>query len=236
MGFEDGARTVQYYSKDTWRILTSQNYKFIETNTQPTIDETMDPSTDRHNRGPGTETIPAPAHNMSSAGPHKRELCGEVNPSSQKMREVYIDYKQLEDPFSDTDEDEDSMISIQFMIYDEAYNAATNDAPVNLKQVKNSADWVEWEHVIHRELEHLRDMGTWEIVDKPSDAIPIANKWVFVKKTDLMGEIVKHKARLVIKGCLQHPRFDFNKTYSPIVRIKTIQILLAMVPSLNLRL
>ena len=46
MGFEDGAHMVQYYSKDTRRILTSRNYKFIETNTLPTIDETMDPSMD----------------------------------------------------------------------------------------------------------------------------------------------------------------------------------------------
>ena len=148
---------------------------------------------------------------------------------------MYIDYKQLGDSFSDTDEDEDSMISIQFMIYDEAYNATTNDAPINLKQVKSSADWAEWEHVICGELEQLCDIGTWEIVDKPPDAIPIINKWVSVK-TDLMGEIVKHKARLVIKGCSQHPGFDFNETNSPIVRIETIWILLAMVPSLNLRL
>ena len=51
-----------------------------------------------------------------------------------------------------------------------------------------------------------------------------------------MGEIVKHKARLVIKGCSQHLRFDFNETYLPVVQIETIQILLVMVPSLNLRL
>ena len=112
MGFEDGACTVQYYSKDTQRILTSRDYKFIETNTLPTVNETTNPSTDRHDRGPGTGTIPMPAHNMSSACPHKRKSCGEVNPSSWKMRGVYIDYKQLEDLFLDTDEDKDSMISI----------------------------------------------------------------------------------------------------------------------------
>ena len=79
------------------------------------------------------------------------------------------------------------MISIQFIIYDEAYNATTNNAPVNLKQAKNSADWVQWEHVICRELEQVWDMGTCKIVDKPPNAILIVNKWVFVKKADLMG-------------------------------------------------
>ena len=115
MGFKDGARVVQYYSKDTRRILTSRNYKYIETNTLPTVDETTDSSVDQRDRGPGTGTILMPAHNASFAGPHKRKSCGEVNPSSRKMRGVYIDNKQLEDLFSDTDEDEDSMISIQFI-------------------------------------------------------------------------------------------------------------------------
>ena len=67
------------------------------------------------------------------------------------------------------------------------------------------------------------DVFVLQIVNKPSDAIPpdtippdaipITNKWVSMKKTDLMEEIVKHKARLVIKGCSQHPGFDFNETF-----------------------
>ena len=69
--FDNGACADQYYSKDMQRILTSQNYKFIEPNTLPTVDETTDPSTDQHDRGPGTGTTPVPAHNMSSAGSHK---------------------------------------------------------------------------------------------------------------------------------------------------------------------
>ena len=74
-------------------------------------------------------------------------------------------------------------------------------------------------------------MGTWKIVNKPLNVILIANKWVFVKKTDLMGEIIKHKARLVIKGCLQHPKFNFNGTCLPVVQIETVRILLAMIPT-----
>ena len=101
---------------------------------------TTDPSMDQHDRGPGMGTTPVPTHNMSTAGPHKQKSYGEENLSSRKMRGMYIDYKLLQDLFSDTDEDEDSMISIQFMIYDEACNVTTNNAPVNLKQAKNPAN------------------------------------------------------------------------------------------------
>ena len=40
-------------------------------------------------------------------------------------------------------------------------------------------------------------MGTWRLVDKPPKAIPIANKWVSLKKGNKLGDIVKYKAWLV---------------------------------------
>ena len=43
-------------------------------------------------------------------------------------------------------------------------------------------------------------MGTWELVDKLSDATPIANKWVLTKKYNKEGELIKYKVRLVAKG------------------------------------
>jgi hypothetical protein len=39
-------------------------------------------------------------------------------------------------------------------------------------------------------------MGTWELVDKPLDVTPIPNKWVFTKKRDKAGHVVKYKAAL----------------------------------------
>ena len=42
-------------------------------------------------------------------------------------------------------------------------------------------------------------MGTWVLVDKPEGAVPIKNKFVFAKKRDKEGIVIKHKARLVAK-------------------------------------
>jgi hypothetical protein len=49
-----------------------------------------------------------------------------------------------------------------------------------------------------------------------------------------MGQIVKYKAQLVIKGCAQCSGFNYNKTYSLIVYMETIKAILVMVPDLNL--
>ena len=145
-----------------------------------------------------------------------------------------LDYKWLDNLFSDSDDDKDSMIVIQLIINDESYNAAVNDSPISLNEVKKSPGWPEWEKAIKAELDQLQDMGTWKLVKKPLDAIPIANKWLFVKKTNNLGQIEKYKAQLVIKGCFQCPRFDYNKTYSPVIHLETVRLILVMVSEMNL--
>ena len=128
------------------------------------------------------------------------------------------------------------MIAILLMINNESYNAAISDRPISLTEAKKSPDWPEWEKAINAELKQLQDMSTWELVKKPLDAIPIANKWLFVKKTNNIGQIEKYKTQLVIKGCFQHLSFDFNETYSPVVWIETVQTILAMVSQMNLKI
>jgi hypothetical protein len=149
---------------------------------------------------------------------------------------VIVDYKRLDNPFSDSKDDEDSMIAIYLMINDESYTAATNDGPISLKEAKQSPDWPEWEKAIQAELEQLQDMGTWVIVKKPLDAIPITNKWLFIRKTNNIRQIDKYKARLVIKGCSQQPSFDYNETYSSVVRLEMVRTILSMVPNKDLRI
>src|SRR6267378_171210 len=72
-------------------------------------------------------------------------------------------------------------------------------------------------------------MGTWELVNKPPDAVPISNKWVFIQKRNKIGQIIKYKARLVARGYSQRPGQDYNKTYSPVVRVDTLRAILALV-------
>src|SRR6267154_1237001 len=91
-----------------------------------------------------------------------------------------------------------------------------------LREAKSSADWHKWEGAIDAELTQLNEMGTWELVDPPEDRKIIGNKWVLVKKTNKEGEVVKYKARLVVKGYSQIPGMDYTNTFSPVVRLETI--------------
>src|SRR5882757_11279289 len=79
-------------------------------------------------------------------------------------------------------------------------------------------------------------MGTWKLVDKPADAVPISNKWVFLKKYNKLGDLLKFKGRLVAKGCAQQPGQDYLETFSPVVRLETIQAILAIAALKDLKI
>jgi hypothetical protein len=42
------------------------------------------------------------------------------------------------------------------------------------QQMRNASDWLE-ENTIRARLEQIQVIGTWKLVEKPPDAIPIVN-------------------------------------------------------------
>nr|GEV11285.1 hypothetical protein [Tanacetum cinerariifolium] len=53
-------------------------------------------------------------------------------------------------------------------------------------------------------------------------------KWIFKKKTDMDGKVHTYKARLVAKGYTQTHEIDYEETFSPVAKIKSIRIMLAI--------
>jgi len=143
----------------------------------------------------------------------------------RKTRGIRTNYKYLNDPFPD-EEEEGAFPNIE----DNAEAMITGDDCHSLKEAKASPEWPDWEHAIQAELDQLQEMGTWQLVDKPPDAKPIANKWVFAKKRDKEERITKYKARLVAKGCAQRPGYDYVETHSPVVRLETMRAIMALAP------
>ena len=57
----------------------------------------------------------------------------------------------------------------------------------------------------------------------------LACKWIFKRKLKANGPIDKYKARLVGKGFKQKEGLDFFNTYSLVIRITSIRVLIAIV-------
>ena len=72
----------------------------------------------------------------------------------------------------------------------------------------------------------------------PPDRKASGCKWVFAKKRDENGRVIKFKARLVAQGFSQKPGTDFNNdgTFAPVMRFETLRTLLAYAAVNNLKL
>ena len=71
-------------------------------------------------------------------------------------------------------------------------------------------------------------MGTWKLVNPPPNTIPITNKWVYIKKREQLGKLIKYKAQLVAKGFTQCPGCDYVETFSPVICMETVSAVLAL--------
>jgi len=68
----------------------------------------------------------------------------------------------------------------------------------------------------------------WDLVNRPRDTNIVSNKWVFDLKRLPTGQIKRYKARLVARGFSQQYGIDYEETFTPVVRLESLQTLLAI--------
>ncbi|KAL6311666.1 hypothetical protein AAG906_022598 [Vitis piasezkii] len=93
-----------------------------------------------------------------------------------------------------------------------------------------------WKEAINSEIESIMHNHTWKLVDLPPGNKHLGCKWIFKKKMKPDGTIDKYKARLVAKGFKQKESLDFFDTYSPVTRITSIRVLIAIAALHNLEI
>ncbi len=105
--------------------------------------------------------------------------------------------------------------------------------PQTYKQVLNSPQRTKWEQAMEKELASLKSNDTWSIVPLPKGANVIGSKWVFKIKSKADGTIDRFKARFCAKGFSQIEGLDFNETFAPVVRYKSLKIILVLANEWN---
>ncbi|KAK2440388.1 putative mitochondrial protein [Trifolium repens] len=90
-----------------------------------------------------------------------------------------------------------------------------------------------WKQAMIEELSAIEKNQTWEMVVLPAGKKAIAVKWVFKLKLNPDGSVAKYKARLVARGFLQREGLDYSEVYSPVARIETVRLVVALANARN---
>ena len=88
---------------------------------------------------------------------------------------------------------------------------------------------------MHYELLQFERNNVWTLVPRPKGEHIISTKWIFRKKTDEEGNVIRNKARLVAQGYSQVEGVDFDESFSP-VTMESILVLLALACHLKFKL
>lgn len=96
------------------------------------------------------------------------------------------------------------------------------------KGFKSAVKHPGWLAIINEEIRALYSNGTWELVPCRSDTNIVGSKWVFRMKYLSDGSVDRLKARLVAQGYTKILGLDSDHTFSPVVKVVTVRVVLSM--------
>jgi hypothetical protein len=80
---------------------------------------------------------------------------------------------------------------------------------------------------VREELKAIADNETWELLDLPVGRKAIGLKWVFKVNKNEAGVVVRHTARLVVKGYSQRQGIDYEEVFAPVARFEAVRMVIA---------
>nr|GEU86097.1 hypothetical protein [Tanacetum cinerariifolium] len=98
--------------------------------------------------------------------------------------------------------------------------------PKRVYQALKDPSWIEG---MQEELLQFKMQKVWVLVDLPKGKKAIGLKWVFRKKKDERGIVVRNKTRLFAQGHTQEEGIDYEEVFAPVARIEAIRLFLAYV-------
>ncbi|GKF26236.1 retrotransposon protein, putative, ty1-copia subclass [Tanacetum coccineum] len=146
----------------------------------------------------------------------------ETNLIKQEASGSTVDFDEIQS--EDAQPSENTSLQ-QHEVEPDTIDPQTNVIPIPALSDPESEKWLE---AMNAEMQSMKDNQVWNLVDLPPNCRTVKSKWFFKKKTDMDGNIHTYKARLIAKGFTQTYKVDYKETFSPVVDIKSIRILIAI--------
>ncbi|KAH9746316.1 hypothetical protein KPL70_004379 [Citrus sinensis] len=223
LGYADGVKRYRLWDATAHKIVISRDVIFIENQLQRRDED--DSSVKEK-----SETIPVYVEN---------------NPEDSDSSEATPEHEEQELVESEAPEVRRSTRDRRLPVWHSEYVTEINVAyylltengePTTFHEALESSDVALWMTAMQEEIKALHKNKTWELVPLPHGRKAIGNKWVYKIKRDGNDQVERYRARLVVKRYAQKECIDFNEIFSPVVRLTTVRIVLAMCATFDLHL
>lgn len=256
VGLNEHGTGWRYYVPALRQVLTSRNVVFIRQKEYhlPISDGASPNLEEEHSRSPSLSPKTAPTSPKSGSvspplslpppAPKSEPTTGKIELATESKSESTAarhssrtlsrpDYKAMNNPRLPTKSGSTSKAprsqsrsDLDANLCFTAFNP--HDEPRSLKEVQEREDWPEWKEAMDKEMDQLKKMGTYELVDLPEGRKAVGCRWVYLIKRNMEGAVQKYKARLVAQGFSQMPGQDFFETYALVMRLESFRTLLAI--------
>ena len=105
--------------------------------------------------------------------------------------------------------------------------------PCNYDEALKDKDENLWQKAMKSKMQSMHSNQVWDLMEPPEGIKPIGCKWIYKKKRGAYYKVETFKARLVAKGFTQKEGIDYEETFSPVARLKSIRILLSIAAHFN---
>ena len=112
---------------------------------------------------------------------------------------------------------------------DEVRQPTSQKPPKTYQQAISSPEADLWIESMKREMKSLEKFKFAKIVDRTSDMHVLPPQWVFALKKDSENRVKLYKSRLVIRGDRAVYGIDYFESFSPVAKMETIRITLALI-------
>jgi len=111
--------------------------------------------------------------------------------------------------------------------------------PRNFREAMKSPQKEEWLKAMKQEVDAMFSKGVFVMIDddeKPTRTNLLSTMWRYQPKTDTEGYVTRWRARLVGRGDSQEFGVDYVLSFSPVARMVTFRVVMAVAAMLNLTL
>ena len=113
------------------------------------------------------------------------------------------------------------------------HSSVTNYLETEPPTFKVACQYPQWQAAMTSEYEALQCQATWTLVPPSFNQNLVGCQWVYKLKRNFDGIKAHYKARLVAKGYHQQHGMDFDETFSLVVKLATVRLVLSIVAQQN---